>query len=605
MDPDKPTGVLGRIGNAITRARNFTFNTFFLFLLVALIVSVFSSTESVSVQENSALIVNPQGVLVEERTFSNPFDDIWNINYSVPEVEVGEIIRAIELAKQDENIQMIILDLENLGGISIAQADRLIGSIKDFKTSDKNVSAYANFYSQTQYYISSAANEVYLNPMGGLMLEGFGGSTLYFKDLLDRFGLNAHVFRVGDYKEAVEPLLRNNMSEEAKEVNRRLLGGLWQSYTKGIEENRFLEPGTANGYGINFNRELRKTSGDAARAALENNLVDELLTTDQVRVRFGDRVGFKDDEINAIGFQSYLAVHAPIPSFMPNKIAVINIQGPIFLGNEGAGSTSADTAIQLIREARNSEEVVAIVVRVDSPGGSAFASEMIRLELELAQLEGIPVVSSFASVAASGGYWLSATSDHIITEPNSITGSIGVFSFILTAEKGLKELGVHSDGIGTTPFSLGVTPLAGLNEQISQTLQLQVEHGYNQFIELVAKGRNLEKAIVEPVAQGKVWLGSEAVKNGLADELGSLEKALEKAAELAQVKDWSPLFMLKPVDPREAFLAEILKSVRVVSQIERTILSALDSNGLGTVLAQMKNGEKLQALCEVCLTMVR
>ena len=598
-------GIFSRIGTVITKTRNFVLNTLFVIILIAIIASFFTSSGSAPVPDKGALVIDPRGILVEERTFSNPLDNLWNFNYDILEAELGEITRAIELAENDSQIEMIILDLEGLGNISLAQGDRIIDALLQFKNSEKKIASYANSYLQSHYYVSSVADELYLNPMGSLVIDGFGGSNLYFKDFLDRYGFEAHVYRVGDYKEAVEPFIRNDMSEESKEVNMRMLDKLWAGFSEKIEKHRKLESGSINRYGVGFAEELKKTKGDFARAAIENNLVDELLTWDQARVRFGDRVGFQEDEsINSIDYQSYLLSQGPDISFSSDKVAVINIQGPIFLGSEGMGATSADTAIQLIREARRSEEVVAIVVRVDSPGGSAFASEMIRLELELAQIDGIPVVASFASVAASGGYWLSATSDYIFAEPNTVTGSIGVFSVLFTAEKAASNIGIQTDGVATTPFSQ-VDPFTKPNPQLSEALQLSVEHGYNQFVELVARGRGLGRDLVEPIAQGKVWLGTEAVENGLANDLGSLPEALNKAAELAQSENWSPLFMKKPVDPRDAFLAELLKTARVGSIVPETVKNIVSLSELDELIYQVKQSSKLQALCDVCVSGLR
>ena len=605
MASAEPEGIFSRIGTVITKTRNFVLNTLFVIILIAIIASFFTSSGSAPVPDKGALVIDPRGILVEERTFSNPLDNLWNFNYDILEAELGEITRAIELAENDSQIEMIILDLEGLGNISMAQGDRIIDALLKFKNSKKKIVSYANSYLQSHYYVSSVADELYLNPMGSLVIDGFGGSNLYFKDFLDRYGFEAHVYRVGDYKEAVEPFIRNDMSEESKEVNMRMLDKLWAGFSEKIEKHRKLAPGSINRYGVGFAGELKKTKGDFARAAIENNLVDELLTWDQVRVRFGDRVGFQEDEsINSIDYQSYLLSQGPDISFSSDKVAVINIQGPIFLGSEGMGATSADTAIQLIREARRSEEVVAIVVRVDSPGGSAFASEMIRLELELAQIDGIPVVASFASVAASGGYWLSATSDYIFAEPNSVTGSIGVFSVLFTAEKAASNIGIQTDGVATTPFSQ-VDPFTKPNPQLSEALQLSVEHGYNQFVELVARGRGLERDLVEPIAQGKVWLGTEAVENGLANDLGSLPEALNKAAQLAQSENWSPLFMKKPVDPRDAFLAELLKTARVGSIVPETVKNIVSLSELDELIYQVKQSSKLQALCDVCVSGLR
>ena len=359
-------------------------------ILIAIIASFFTSSGSAPVPDKGALVIDPRGILVEERTFSNPLDNLWNFNYDILEAELGEITRAIELAENDSQIEMIILDLRVLVIFPWPGAIELLTLFYNLRTR-KRRSSYANGYMQSHYYVSSVADELYLNPMGSLVIDGFGGSNLYFKDFLDRYGFEAHVYRVGDYKEAVEPFIRNDMSEESKTVNMRMLDKLWAGFAEKIEKHRKLESGSINRYGVGFAK-LKKTKGDFARAAIENNLVDELLTWDQARVRFGERVGFQEDEtINSIDYQSYLLSQGPDISFSSDKVAVINIQGPIFLGSEGMGATSADTAIQLIREARRSEEVVAIVVSGLSRR-SAFASEMIRLELELAQIDGIPVV---------------------------------------------------------------------------------------------------------------------------------------------------------------------------------------------------------------------
>lgn len=557
--------VAARVGAGITLLRNFVFNAIFVVLLMLVTLALITSCETTSVPSGSALIVNPQGVLVEESTTPNPLQTLLNPGPSVAQSELGDVLRAIELASTDNDIRMIVLEVDQLIGITPAQAQQIGDALRQFRSSGKKVATYGFLFSQGQYYIASYSDAVYMHPMGQLILQGFGANTLYFKELFDKFGVNVHVFRVGDYKEAVEPYTRSDMSEEARLANETLYQNLWQHLVDDISANRKLAREQVLGYANNLPGELQKTGGDMARAALENHLVDELLTADQARIRFGNDVGLVDGEVNGIDYQSYLQARDTPVQLVDDKIAVIVVQGGIFSGPQAPGVASSESLIQLIRQAKDDASVKALVVRVDSPGGSSFASELIRQELELVQLAGKPVVASFASTAASGGYWIAATSDAIVAEATSITGSIGIFSILLTFEQGLAEYGVHSDGIGTTPLSAGYGSFTGVSDAMAKVLQSSVDHGYRQFTDLVARGRDMSREEVERIAQGRVWTGEDALDLGLVDQLGTLHTALAKAAELAELDEWSTEHLRNPRDPRDVLLSQLLQSSRVLT----------------------------------------
>jgi protease-4 len=354
------------------------------------------------------------------------------------------------------------------------------------------------------------------------------------------------------------------MSDEARQASSGLYQGIWGELVEGIAENRQLTSNEVNDYAQNFDVLLAKTSGDMARAALEANLIDELLTPDQMETRIAIEVGRYKGEINGIGMGSYLNIRGLIDSVTDEnapEIGVIVVQGAILEDGQGLSNVvSANDLVGRIRQARFNEDLKALVIRVDSPGGSAFASELIRQELELFQVTGRPVVASFANVAASGGYWISATSDAIIAESATITGSIGIFGVIPTFEKSLSRIGVYSDGVGTTPLARGMDSFSGLSPQAQAIFQASVEFGYGQFIDLVARGRDMPKAEVEKVAQGRVWQGSKALELGLVDALGDINVALAKAAELAGIAQWRAVDLRQPLDPRSIFITEIMES---------------------------------------------
>ncbi len=599
MAKEPGNGVLARIGRGLTRLRTFTLNALFVLVLLVLVTALLSD-DVPAVPDDSALLVNPRGVLVEQRSYADPLSRLLAPD-APREIELSEITEALRLATDDDRIRLAVLDFDELSGLSAGQAAVIGEAVRDFQAAGKEAIAYGAGFGQSEYLLASYADALYMHPMGQLLLPGYGANQLYFKGLLDKIQVNLHIFRAGKYKEFVEPYLRTDMSEEAREANQSLVDELWDFYRSRIVQNRQLDPGLFRRYTQNLPETLGEM-GDLATAAVEHQLVDELLNLDEVRARIANEVGYGEDgEFRRIGFESYLRASAAGdgPGGDP-VIAVLTAEGPIMMGRQSQGVIAADTVSALIRQARQDEDVEAVVVRVSSPGGSAFASEMIRQELELLQLAGKPVVVSMGNVAASGGYWIAATADRILANPTTVTGSIGVFGLFPTFEKSLETVGVTSDGVGTTPLSRAADPFSGLSEDMAAILQLNTEHTYGQFVNLVARGRDMTPEAVDAVAQGRVWTGARAKALGLVDGLGDLEDAVTIAAELAGLETWRTQPLRAMPSPREMLLSSLggIESELQASGIGRlwTILEGADD--LLKILTDPKHG---YALCEVCL----
>lgn len=568
MNESPPKNLMASVGSGVTKFRNFVFNTIFVLVLVLLVIGGLSNCQTQSVPEDSALIINPTGTIVERSSLPQSLLQVFENSRAPHETEIGPLLQAIDRAAIDPRIKLLVLDLDLLLGVSAAHANGLGDALDRFSDSGKKIISYGDFYAQSQYHLASFADAVYMHPFGQILLTGYGGSSFFIKDLLDKVGVNVHVFRVGEYKSAVEPFTRNDMSEESRMASEKLYSDLWQHFIADVARNRELAEHQVQSYADNILEIVQASNGDLARAALESQLVDELMTPDQAIARIAQDVGYADSNgegFNGIDYATYLSLIEPRVEFAPPFIDVITVQGAITLEGGSLATANANVIVELIRRSRRDEETAAIVVRVDSPGGSQFASEMIRQELELAQLGGMPVVASFGSAAASGGYWLSATADEIVSEATTITGSIGIFSLLTTYEKTLSELGVHTDGVGTTANTTGLSTLVGINEAMSGVLQARVEHGYDQFVNLVAKGRSMKKEKVLSLAGGRVWSGEAALDIGLVDALGGLSEALGRAADLAGVSSWQKRHVDPLRDPRSELIAELL-NVRTLAK---------------------------------------
>ncbi|NJN52878.1 MAG: signal peptide peptidase SppA [Gammaproteobacteria bacterium] len=549
-------------GRAFGLARRFTGNLLFAAFLIVLGIMLFSGPTVRVVPDGSALVIRPQGAIVEQQAQVSPLAPFLGDSNVAAETQLRDLVDALLRGAEDERIALVVLDLNDLNSASPAHLEALATALAKVKAAGKEIIAAGDFYSQPQYYLASFADAVYMHPLGQVLLQGYGAYQSYFLAALDKLKVKVHVFRVGTYKEAVEPFTRNDMSPEAREANQALVGELWDAYTSIINANRRLDAGAIDDYVANFPEHLERVGGDMARLALEAGLVDELLTRDEVRARLIAKVGEAEDDFKHIDHRDYLHATAslPLPS-TGGDIGVIVAAGVIQMGEAPRGSTGADTLTAMIRAARLDPTIRAAVLRVDSPGGSAFASELIRQELELFQLSGKPLVVSMAGAAASGGYWISATADEIWASPTTITGSIGIFGILPTFEDSLAAVGISRDGVGSTPLAGAMDPFGGMTDATSRIVQANVENGYARFLNLVARGRDMLPADVDGVGQGRVWTGKQAHERGLVDHLGGLDAALAAAAARAGLIDYEVRYLEKPLSARDQLFAQIIENL--------------------------------------------
>lgn len=527
---------------ALNFVRELVFNIFFI-LLILVGVGIWMQLSSGTAEQTSrgALLLDITGVVVDKPSSSSKLSALGRQLFGassdrLQENSLFDIVETIRQAQADRNITGIVLDLKNFAGADQPSMQYIGKALKAFRDSGKPVYAVGDNYSQGQYYLASFANKVWLSPQGVVDLHGFATNGLYYKSLLDKLKVSTHVFRVGTYKSAVEPFIRDDMSPAAREADSRWIGELWQNYLGTIAANRQITPQQVFPGAQGVLDGLSKVGGDTAKYALDNKLVDTLGSSADAEKVLVKQFGWSDEDKNyrAVSMYDY-----PLkkPSEMGSSVAVIFANGAIMDGEETAGNVGGDTTAAQIRDARIDPKVKAIVLRVNSPGGSVSASEVIRAELAAAKAAGKPVVVSMGGMAASGGYWISTPANYIVANPSTLTGSIGIFGVINTVEKSLDELGVHTDGVATSPLA-DVSVTKALPPQVQQLMQLSIENGYQRFISLVAQARKSTPEQVDKIAQGHVWTGEDAKSNGLVDALGDFDDAVAKAAELAKLKQW-------------------------------------------------------------------
>ncbi|PRD12980.1 signal peptide peptidase SppA [Pantoea coffeiphila] len=531
--------------------REFILNLFLILLILvgAGIWFQMNSSSAPAEVKKGALIVDLSGVVVDKPSVSNKFSKLGRqlIGASsdrLKENSLFDVVDAIRQAKDDSRITGIVLDLRNFAGGDQPSLQYIGKALREFRDSGKPIFATGDSYSQSQYYLASFANKIYLSPQGTVDLHGFATNSLYYKTLLDKLKVNSHVFRVGTYKSAVEPFLRDDMSPAARDADSRWVGELWQNYLNTLAANRQITADQVFPGARGVLDALQKVGGDTAQYAKESKLVDELASPSVVDQQLVKTFGWDKEAKDYTGISIYdypLNNTETTESNSKGNIAVIVANGAIMDGEETPGSVGGDTTANEIRQARLDDNIKAIVFRVNSPGGSVTASETIREELAAAKAAGKAVVVSMGGMAASGGYWVSTPANYIIASPNTLTGSIGIFGVINTVENSLDSIGVHTDGVATSPLA-DVTLTKALPPEVQEMMQLSIEYGYKNFIGLVAKSRNKTPEQVDQIAQGHVWTGSDAKANGLVDALGDFDDAVAKAAELAKVKqpqlDW-------------------------------------------------------------------
>ena len=531
-------------------------NIIFLFAILIGMVSFIGSIFSNNLEDptDKALVINPMGPIVEQVAGSNdPFD---NLSGAMPkELYVGDLLEVLEAAASDERVQNVLLRLDNISGTGQTVLYDVGVALQKIKDSGKNIVAIGDYYTRDGYYLASFANEIIMNPDGGIDFNGFGRSKLYYKSFLDKLKVDINIFKVGTFKSAVEPYLGNEMSEEAKEANLAYLNVLWDSWKEVVGSNRKITTEEIQFFVDNADKIFTETDNSMAEVFQNYGLVDMLLPRTKIRELLKEKYGLSKDKgsfakISGFEYFQLLQSEKDIEIF-EDKIAVIVARGTIVNGVQPPGTIGGDSTSRLIREAHENENVKAIVLRVDSGGGGVFASEQIRQELLAAKEKGIKYIASMGNVAASGGYWISANADEIWASHNTITGSIGIFGIVPTFDRALNEIGINNDGVKTSKLDLSGDPTRPLSEGFSKIIQSSIEHGYKRFISLVGESRNMSLEDVDSIAQGRVWAGSKALELGLIDNIGNLESAIERVAELANINEYNTYYPTQQVNWRE------------------------------------------------------
>ncbi|MPY23753.1 signal peptide peptidase SppA [Shewanella psychropiezotolerans] len=552
------------IWKSINGFRKLVLNLFFFGFLAMLIVAV-SVDNDVQVESGSALVLDLAGSVVEQKRQVDPIEAAMKSsknNDGSGEILLADILNVIDNAAADERISAIVLDMGHLRWTGISKLQSIGDALTRFKATGKPIMATANWYGQNQYFLASFADTIYLNPQGSVELNGLSRYRQYYKSALDKLKINAHIFRVGTFKSAVEPYIRDDMSPAAKKANTELLNDIWASYAATVSSNRNIKPEQLVLDAEDYLRELDKADGKSADMAINMHWVDELASAEAFRLDMIDTVGKAAEgnsykQVSLYDYQSLISTQPDL--FIDDTVGIIVAKGTILNGNQPAGQIGGESTSQLLRKARFDDKVKAVVLRVDSPGGSAFASEQIRQEVLALKTAGKPVVVSMGSYAASGGYWISASADYIYATPTTLTGSIGIFGMITTFEDSLSSLGIHTDGVATSQWA-GISVAKGLTPEIKSVIQRHIERGYHDFISLVAKERDMSLEDVDSIAQGRVWSGRKALKLGLIDELGDLDNAVAKAAEMAGLEDFDSQIIEQELSPQEMFIQEMFAS---------------------------------------------
>lgn len=540
-------GVLGWLWRGLDGLRKFL-HLLLLLAIFAIVMSAFSRHIPI-VPEKSALVVAPQGPIVEQLTGDALERSLAEALDRLPqETMLRDVVDAIEAARKDDRISALYLDLGSVDGGGLAKLEEVASAVRDFRKSGKPVIAYGDLYTQPQYYVAANADQIYLDPKGWVYIDGFGNYGSYFKDAIDKLSIDWNVFRVGEYKSAVEPFTRNDMSPAEREASLAWLNSIWGDYKQNVATARGLGPQALQTYADETGPALKRAGGSLAKTALDARLVTALEGRYQVEERLAKITGEGDDgdTFRGVDLDSYLTnvrSGKALGKKSPRKVEVIVASGEIVPGEDAPGTIGGETLAKQLRAARKDDDVKAVVLRIDSPGGSVFASEVIRREIEGLRKAGKPIVASMSSLAASGGYYIAMDCDRIVASPVTLTGSIGIFAMFPTVDRALARLGVHSDGVGTTALSDAFRPDRPVSEATRQILQQNIEYEYQQFIGHVARARKQDVAAIDKIAQGRVWSGADAKRLGLVDQLGGYRDAIKLAAELAGLgKDYDVVY---------------------------------------------------------------
>jgi len=519
------------------------------------------------IPSKAALLIVPEGQLVEQLS-GDPLERAVQETRGEQHREtlLWDLTDSIRAAAADPRIPAVALDLEKFEGGTQPTLEELAAALREFRASGKKVIAYGVELSQERYYLAAQADEVLLDPMGFVLIDGYDRYRMYLKDALDKLGVEINVFRVGAFKSAVETYTRTNMSAEDREESRAYLSALWSAYQEAVTRARKLQPDALAKYVGSLSKTVPAAGGDAARVALQAGLVTALKTRIEFEQRLVTLVG-KDDNngsfksVSADDYVHYAHAQKKLKADGKARIGVIVAEGEILDGEQPPGTIGGESMVRLLRQARTDKDVKAVVLRVDSPGGSVLASEEIYRELVALRGAGKPIVVSMSGYAASGGYYISAPADEIWASPATITGSIGIFAIIPTVDRTLGKVGVSVDGVGTTPLSGQLRIDRPLGEEARALLQSTVSRGYSEFLERVANGRKKTRDEVDQIAQGRVWAGTDARRLGLVDQIGSFNDAAKAAARRAKVTDYALEFIEPELTWAQALAMQLRSSL--------------------------------------------
>ncbi len=519
------------------------FGLLFLVLIVMMVAMGKGASSAKILQDRTTLVIAPEGRLVEQystdpvsRALAKAVGD-----NNAEEIQLRDLIRAIEAARDDKKIERVVLELDKLQPSGFASMREVAAALQELRASGKQLVAFSENMNQSQYLLAAQADEVYLDPMGSLLLEGLGRYRQYFRSgLQDKLGVDVHLFKVGEYKSAAEPYVLDAASPQAKEADLFWMNDVWQRYLGDIAKARKLDAAQLAAGIDTLPEGIAAAGGDLARFALQQKLVDGLKTREEVETLLTQR-GVADSDAEGgfrqIALGDYLtqvdARRSPI-DHRP-QVAVVVAEGEIAGGDLPAGRVGGVSTSALLRAARDDDDVKAVVLRVDSPGGEVFASEQIRREVEALKAAGKPVVVSMGDLAASGGYWISMNADRIYADESTITGSIGIFGMIPNFARSLDKIGVHTDGVGTTRFAGAFDVTRPMDPAVGRVVQSVIDKGYADFTGKVAQARDRDVDAIDEVARGRVWSGAQAKERGLVDAFGGLKAAIADAAGRAKL----------------------------------------------------------------------
>jgi protease-4 len=526
------------------------------------------------VPRSAALIIAPQGELVEQLSGDPVRRALSEASGGpAPETLLRDVTDAIAAAKSDSRIKLIVLDVDELGPSGLSKLQEISAALRDFRASGKRVIAAGDSFNQSQYYLAAQAGEVYLDPMGEVSVTGFSYYRMYYKDAIDKLSVDLNVFRAGTFKSYTDQFSRSDMAPSEREETSVWLESLWSAYTQDVTRARSLPAGALKDFIAEQPASLQAVNGDMAKMALQRGLVTALKSRRQVADDLKGLVGEDESShsFKSLGMNQYLSAvrsKKALKSKSDAKIGIVVASGEIFDGHQMPGAIGGESTSNLLREARYDNAVKAVVLRIDSPGGSEFASEKILREVQALRKAGKPVVVSMSTYAASGGYYIAAAANQIFASPTTITGSIGVFSYIPTFQRTLEKLGIKVDGIGTTPLAGDLRIDRALGPAAKQILQASVDHAYAQFVRRVADGRKKSIEDVDKIAQGRVWAGLDAQRIGLVDHLGGLKDATDAAAKLAELgSDYDVDYIEPDLSLREELLMQIRSQAVRLAQL--------------------------------------